>query len=284
MKLPPINIAALRHDTGTLIRLVITVVLGVALLLLARGLVTAWRQNPLSSLDIAADKPPAMRAKPDRPAPQFYPAIPTLPDLHQGYLFNTERSLAESGRTAVTATAVNVHEVLYTGSVIIGEVRKALLAFPLGQPAAGARRPGMMGQGSSQGHIQVTTGDTVGGYTVSEILPTKIVFKKSTELVEKHLNDSKKERSAPPARARVAAPPPTAPAPLPNGSKPAPEPATTAPFPTPPAAAPAQTPRRNPALDLPPPVRNAPRPVPNAPPSPPQLRIPSSSGETLPAS
>lgn len=270
--LPKINLGALLHDTGLILRLGACVLLTTSLGLLLYGLVDAWRHDPLQRL-IPPPKGPAQPAA-ERPAIELYPAIPSLPDLHLGYLFNAERNLAGRGKGGTTIAAANVHELVYAGSIIMGKSSKALLSFPVA-PQTTDTRPGAPARGGAA-YFHVAPGDSVGGYTVSEILPKKIVFTKGGEVVEKTLFDPRKQRATmapvrPGVPAVVAAPspenaPPEPPPPMPRATAPRSSITVSSdlnpqPMPPPPP--------------LPPPQRNAPKRAPMVPPPPPLRTYPS---------
>lgn len=277
--LPKLNLGALLHNPGLILRLGACVLLFASLGLLLYGLVDAWRHDPLQRLT----PPPKGPAQPaaERPAIEFYPAIPSLPDLHLGYLFNAERTLAGRGKSGNTIAAANVHELVYAGSIIMGKASKALLSFPVAPQTTDAR-PGAPARGGAA-YFHVAPGDSVGGYTVSEILPKKIVFKKGTEVVEKNLFDPRKQRAAaetvrPGVPAVAAAPTPEGAAPAPTATPtpaPAPAPRTTAPrssYTVSPGLNPQPMP---PPAPLPPPQRNSPKRAPLVPPPPPLRTYPS---------
>lgn len=265
--IPKLNLGALLHDTGLILRLGGSVFLTACLGLLLFGLVQAWRHDPLQAIKAAPAKGQQQPA-PERPAIEFYPAVPTLPDLHLGYLFNAERALAGRGKGGNTVAAANVHELVYAGSIIMGKTSKALLSFPVASQGGDAR-PGAPARGGSA-YFHVAPGDSVGGYTVSEILPQKIVFKKGGEVVEKLLHDPRKQRStvAPvrpgvPAVAAAPPPPPEGGGPA-TAAAPAPRAATSRssvttsgpkPMPPPPPLPPPNAAKRGPLVPPPPPLR-----------------------------
>jgi|GEM_PF-3527839 len=272
--LPKPKLAALLHNPGLLLRLAACTLLTATIGVLLYGLVDAWRHDPLQRLT----PPPkgATQPTPERPAIEFYPAIPTLPDLHLGYLFNAERNLAGRGRSGNTVAAANVHELIYAGSIIMGKNSKALLSFPLAPQSTDAR-PGAPARGGAA-YFHVAPGDSVGGYIVSEILPQKIVLKKGTEVVEKNLFDPRKQRAA--AETVRSGVPAVAAAPSPEGAA-TPPTMTPAPVATPAPRPRATTPRSSytvsPGLNpqpMPPPQRNAPTRAPLVPPPPPLRTYP----------
>ncbi|MFH1021455.1 MAG: hypothetical protein V1782_12740 [Pseudomonadota bacterium] len=184
------------------------------------GLAAVWRDDPLRSLAPPPQAPAAKKAPAPAPPdkePSLQPTPPgSQPDLHQGYIFNAERSLAAGGSS--NAGNMGMDKVQYSGSVIAGDKTRALLCFPLGgQPAAPARGAAVP---QKQGFLRVVVGDTVNGYKVAEILPEKITFSRGGQKITKLLYDKTKERfqaQAPPARDQsgqtVPAPPGLPPAP-----------------------------------------------------------------------
>ncbi|MDA8165893.1 MAG: hypothetical protein M0017_12785 [Desulfobacteraceae bacterium] len=144
----------------------------------------------------------------DRKDPGFYPPVPgRLPDLNQGYVFNEARSLVDEKNGEAAAVAdTTLDDATYVGSVISGKRRIGVVAYTeksIGQQPQRfviRGRPDMAGAqaGASQSkHIELAPGETFGGYTVAEVLPDRIVFKKNGRSMEKLL-DVAKERKPPP--------------------------------------------------------------------------------------
>jgi hypothetical protein len=147
-----------------------------------------------------------------------------VPEVYDGYLFVEERrleeaDLADGGQDFAEETSVALEQVFYSGSLIIGEKRQALVTYQ--QNNTGGRRPGLSldrgraaaaeAQSGYQNKV-LKPGDRFMGYEVAAIEPEKIVFKKGGEKVEKFLFDQNKKRPV------VNEPPRPAPAPAPaNG-------------------------------------------------------------------
>lgn len=198
-----------------IIRQLISSALFLTLLVLGYWISATWTHDPLDQLKISPKKPKEARAiPPQQPAIRFNPVPPAvLPDLDAGYVFNESRtagSRKEEEQTGKKTPGINIKESFYVGSVIAGETPKGMIAYPAAGTAAtpqqvrpGGARPG----GAGMKQILVEKGDDVGGYTVSEILPEKIVFTKDSETVEKFLNDPDKKRSIPPPSSPAAGQP-----------------------------------------------------------------------------
>lgn len=135
------------------------------------------------------------------------PPVPAvLPDLNDGYLFNKERSFEEAGLGAADngQGAIDLAEVSYEGSWIVGEVPKALIAYQEkssvpARPAAVSRRGASRLQRSFAPavlrHKQLALGGNFMGYVVMRIEKDRLVFKKGDEVVEKFLYGQKKIRT-----------------------------------------------------------------------------------------
>jgi hypothetical protein len=144
--------------------------------------------------------------------------------------------LADGGQDIAGETTVALEQVFYSGSLIIGEKRQALVTYQ--QNNTGGRRPGRSldrgraaaaeAQSGYQNKV-LKPGDRFMGYEVAAIEPEKIVFKKGGEKVEKFLFDQNKKRPV------VNEPPRPAPAPAPaNGQTGVNAPVMTPPFNLPP--------------------------------------------------
>ena len=144
------------------------------------------------------------------------PVVPgIMPDLNHGYPFNAERHLegeGEPGGVDAVGTGqlinVNVNKLVYSGSIIGGNFRKAIVSFP----AAAAVGPKLkllnrrMRAPAKLEHTMLKEGDILGSYRVAAIFPDKIVFKRGEETLEKFLYDPDKKRSARVEQVRAAAP------------------------------------------------------------------------------
>jgi len=146
----------------------------------------------------------------------FNPAVPeSLPDVEKGYVFSEKRKIekdlpAELVKPLVVEPGPEVLDsVIYIGSVIIGDLRRALVIFQEPSPNApapvrrptGVRRPGpppapATASASSPQNKQLYLGDRLLGFGVAAIEPNRIVFEKGTLKVEKFLYDRNKKRLA----------------------------------------------------------------------------------------
>jgi hypothetical protein len=187
-----------------IIRQLISSALFLTLLVLGYWITATWTHDPLDQLKTTSKKTKETRAiPPQQPAIRFNPVPPAvLPDLDAGYIFNESRtagSRREEELTGKKTPGINIREAFYVGSIIIGDTPKGMLSYPAAGMTTPQVRPGIpRSGGAGMKQIMVEKGDDVGGYTVSEILPGKIVFTKDSETVEKFLNDPDKKRSIPP--------------------------------------------------------------------------------------
>ena len=179
-------------------RLAMAVVLLLALLAQAWGLVSVWRDDPLRSL-AATKKKEAAQAPMEGKILSLQPTpLGDLPDLNEGYLFNAERSLAAGGGKngqAQKAANVTIDKIHYSGAIITATNPRALLSYALGGQADSS---GGAAANQKQGFLRVAVGDTVNGYKVTEILPEKIVFSKDGQKITKLLYDKAKDRGVDP--------------------------------------------------------------------------------------
>lgn len=167
-------------------RFAMAVVLLLAGLTQAWGLVTVWRDDPLQRLAAAEKKEAGAPVPMPAGRPSLQPSPAVLPDLNEGYLFNAERNLAAGGKDGQSQSAGNVgmDKIQYNGSIISAENTRALLSYP----SASATSP------QKQGFLRVVVGDTVDGYKVTDILPEKIIFSRGGQKITKPLYDKAKER------------------------------------------------------------------------------------------
>lgn len=142
------------------------------------------------------------------PAMALYPPVPEkMPDLNDGYIFNQERLFEEDDFTAAGSggaglgAAIDLNEVVYSGSLIVGDVRKALITYQEAVPAkpratAGRRgvRPKKSRTQKTYRHKQLDAGEDFMGYKVAKIESDRIVFEKGGEKIEKFLYDGGKDR------------------------------------------------------------------------------------------
>ncbi len=153
------------------------------------------------------EKPPA-EAKGDESG-GFNPAVMTpLPDVNTGYVFSEKRkfekddpvnaakaALAEQGPDPLTT-------VFYAGSVIAGDLRRALVTYQELARETGPRRSAPGQAMAAQGAVlkkQLNKGDRFLGYVVAAVEPDRLVFEKGDLKVEKFLYDQSKKRQALPA-------------------------------------------------------------------------------------
>jgi len=148
----------------------------------------------------------------------FYPAVPaSLPNLYEGYLFNRERSLADPAKypeeipeNTEDQVSLEFDQLRYNGSIIIGDIAKALVTYPEPTKISDYQRVASRQKSSKrkQRRIKKNTmvkktvepGDSIGGYLVKNIHPHKIVFQRGGEHLEKMLYDPDKKRIILPAR------------------------------------------------------------------------------------
>lgn len=151
----------------------------------------------------------------------FYPAVPeALPDINKGYVFSEKRQIEKDEPPAAQAALVDpgpdlLASLVYSGSVISGNLRRALVVYQ-DQPAAAVGRRAGGGRGQQPGaqgpfqNKQLNQGDRFLGYVVAAIEPDRIVFEKGDRKVEKFLYDRGKNRFKPAeaGRSDAAAPEP----------------------------------------------------------------------------
>lgn len=152
-------------------------------------------------------KPPA-EGQGDGPG-GFNPVVATpLPDINAGYVFSDKRKY-EKDDPAAAAKAALVEQgpdplttVLYAGSLIAGDLRRALVTYQeLPKEADRRRSSGRTQAAAGQGAVlkkQLNKGDRFLGYVVAAIEPDRLVFEKGDLKVEKFLYDQNKKRLAPP--------------------------------------------------------------------------------------
>ncbi len=185
------------------------------IIIVLAGLIPLWGWGMYSQFSTDEVEPPAktgqQKTTPAKKSeqPSLNPKMArTLPNLNQGYLFNSERFLKSSGMSTTTNTVnsqnINMDTLQYDGSLIVGETRKAIISFVTGatakpqrvtQKAPGSRRPATQVNRSSK---IIALGDTVAGYTVSQIEPEKITFNQGSNEITKELFSTEKKRQAAP--------------------------------------------------------------------------------------
>jgi hypothetical protein len=190
---------------------------------LAAGLRLAWLAltwSPEGAGPAAGRSAPTGRGRVPRIRRTAPPA--EVPDLHQGYIFSPDRVLDPAaaaafgggGETTGAETGAFVEGLRYDGSIIVGDVRRALVSFPA------TRRDPETGRDVKVTRNQVIEqGDEFRGYLVEAVEPLRLVLSRDGERVIKPLYDKNKERpaaaAAPEKKAgkRAAAPPVRAKAP-----------------------------------------------------------------------
>lgn len=201
-------------------RIVLAITLSLSLLFLAKEGLHSLRSEAVPQTSVKTKKQVKTKDKKRSPNQivQFYPSVPSpLPDLYEGYLFNEERFLeneenmkqvvqkAENG----TELSVDIKTVFYTGSIIIGDIRKGLISYIPKQAAATTKSkitkktPKKVSKKTSSRqksikYAQLVAGDSLSGYKVVSVEADRIVFQKGPETLEKMLYDSEKKRIAPP--------------------------------------------------------------------------------------
>lgn len=191
------------RDMPDIARFAIVVLLLASLLLMMRQCGSGADIVPFMSADAGSKEKPAaeVAAKID-----LYPPVPAVsPDLNDGYVFNEERTFEENdlGVPGISGDAlIDLEDVIYSGSLIAGDIRKALVAYQEKVPVQGGRRPAARGRGAqpksgatgNYQHEQLEPGEIFLGYRVAIVEADRIVFEKGGEQVEKFLYDGSKAR------------------------------------------------------------------------------------------
>ncbi len=185
------------------------------LIIVLAGLLPLWAWG-INAQFSGEDEMPPQKTKPVKPVmPQkpiqlfLNPVMQQpLPDLNQGYLFNSERFLKTADGSDdfmdSNSETINMETLQYDGSVIVGETRKALVSFALGRPSPPAKnvKTRSAGREKSPGAKRstkiITVGDMVAGYTVSRVEPLVLTFTRGGHEVKKELFGTEKERPQPP--------------------------------------------------------------------------------------
>ena len=132
------------------------------------------------------------------------PKVPSpLPNLNQGYLFNQARFL-KSGNGDPNGQSnqhINMESLQYNGSIIIGETRKALISYTDGAKTSQrikktpSRTPRKNTSPKQQTTSKVVTlGESIGGYTVSQVEPLQLTFTRGSHTITKDLFSTEKKR------------------------------------------------------------------------------------------
>lgn len=132
----------------------------------------------------------------------------SAPNLSQGYLFNHERFLksADTDVNAQNQKNINMETLRYNGSIIMGTTRKALISYSSGKTSKTVKRvarnntrPSTKKKASTPEYVSmvIALGETVGGYTVSEVEPLQLTFTRGSHTVTKDLFSKEKQRKMP---------------------------------------------------------------------------------------
>ncbi|MEW6427518.1 MAG: hypothetical protein AB1568_05735 [Thermodesulfobacteriota bacterium] len=200
-----------------------------SLLVIGRETLRSWQAVELPREPVVERKKSAGLGP--MPVTRFYPEVPAvIPDLAENYLFNEQRKLGtdepveEGGEEPIEepAETVDMENLEYVGSIILGDLRKAMVSFTVSEPAPPQPeqpgRPPVRGMpqlppqtarraGGEQKVTTVSEKEEFYGYLVASILPDRITFSRGSDSVEKLLYDPEKERKEPAAGRR---PPPGA--------------------------------------------------------------------------
>ncbi|RJX33791.1 MAG: hypothetical protein C4531_04815 [Desulfurivibrio sp.] len=193
-----------------MVKIIAAITLSLSLIFLAKESIVALRGGGIPAPPVSEDR----QARPQAAYPAernviFYPPVPiALPDFNKGYLFNEERSIESAadgsgdGSGEDTASlSVDMDAVFYAGSIIIGEIRKGLVAYPSPRATVLNRKittRQAAPQDKERNYAQLAVGENFSGYTVAEVEADRIVFQKGSETIEKMLIDPKKSRITPP--------------------------------------------------------------------------------------
>lgn len=176
------------------------------------ALLPLWVLGIYQQQDLTAELP-SQSPKKTRPTSQnpnvvlsLNPKIPSpLPNLNQGYLFNSERFRKSSTTSSTNGNdpKINMDSLQYNGSIIVGTTRKALISYTDGKTARTASRTNKTANRlrtpTKDRRISkiISLGETIGGYTVSEVEPLQVTFTRGSHTVTKDLFSTDKKRSAP---------------------------------------------------------------------------------------
>ena len=149
----------------------------------------------------------------------LYPPLPKMmPDLNDGYIFNKERHFEEDDTSGVwslgPAGSIDLNEIVYSGSLIVGDVRKALITYqemastpkPVANRRTAGRQPRKSRAKKTYQHKQLDPGEDFMGYKVAKIESDRIVFERGSEKIEKFLFDGSKDRVVVKTATRTVAP------------------------------------------------------------------------------
>ena len=180
----------------------------VALVFTLAGILRQFVAEPPEGLrpEVVATSEGESVEKPAPPEAVLYPPVPAvLPDLYDGYLFNSERIFEEVALDSPRGGSgtVDLAEVTYAGSLIVGEIYRGLIVYQEKSPVArrsatpsrrGARTRRTAAKVVSK-YKQLERGAQFMGYLVAEIEKDRIVFRKGDEVIEKFLYDPSKDRA-----------------------------------------------------------------------------------------
>lgn len=157
------------------------------------------RSDPLQqfSSQNKAKKHPAGRKFKRIKNVEFYPVSSrALPNLRQGYLFNKERSLLKKRKKTTPVDSLKIDDVFYAGSIITNNKKVALVFYEKKKTSQKkyARAISKRAKASGDNYLykKLNISDSVGGYTISEILPDRLILENDNSKLEKLLNDEDK--------------------------------------------------------------------------------------------
>lgn len=136
---------------------------------------------------------------------QFYPVLHgALPNLRQGYLFNKERNLLKKGGETAPVNSVKIDDVFYAGSIIANNKKVALVFYEkqkqFTKKYVSPNRKGTKAAADNFIYEKLNIADSIGGYTVSQILPDSLILENDGSTLEKRLNDEDKPEIHPPIK------------------------------------------------------------------------------------
>lgn len=199
------------------------ILLIVLLVLLARESYLTWQES-YEEVGVTQEKSkPVTQGKAVQKV-NFYPTPPSpLPDLAENYIFNAERHLVteeekknkeaekKEEKEESKGPEVDMDELIYSGSIIMEQTRKALVSYKekvenqrRRRPFPGRREPGQ--KTGERKFALLGVNDTLGSYTVASVESEKIVFQKNGQTIEKMLHDEKVSRIILPSARRSAEP------------------------------------------------------------------------------
>lgn len=171
-----------------------------------------WKSGPWDLPSPAQAKTPAVVEPLTTPVSSQQRPIPTETIVSKN-LFDPERGASLTREAEANSRAVQrIRSMVLLGTAVIGNNRLAILQDSETAPAARTAAP-------PSGLMRIKQGDTVEGFTLSEIADKKVVFTKGPARIELALDyfrktESRPTGSPPPAQVRPAAP--GAPRVLPN--------------------------------------------------------------------